>query len=137
MTTPPMQDDDLQTLRSILAARGRFGHREHLELTWSFLQSRGPEQAYRAVATAIRHVARTHDAADKYHETITRFWVHLIAFHSARSEARSFDQFIDDYPELLDGELLNHHYSRELLSSSQARSRWIEPDLHRLPGGRL
>ena len=132
-----MQDHDLQTLQSILATRGRFGHREHLELTWSFLQSRGPEQAYRAVAAAIRHLAKTHDAADKYHETITRFWVHLIAFHSAQSGTESFDQFIDDHPQLLDGALLNRHYSRELLSSSQARSRWIEPDLQRLPGGTL
>ena len=128
-----MRDDDLHTLQAILDARGGFSHREHLELVWTYLGRYEPEQAQRVVADAIRHVARSHGAADKYHETITRCWVHLVTVHRARSTAGSFDDFIAENDGLLDRHLLAAHYSPELLGSPQARGEWTEPDLRPLP----
>lgn len=128
-----MRRRDRDIVESILAARGRFSHREHLELVWNYLRMYEADDAYQAVAAAIRHVARAHGAPEKYHETITRSWVHLVSVHLAGSDAESFDEFIAGNRGLLDRRLLDGHYSRALLGSPQARSRWTEPDLRQLP----
>jgi hypothetical protein len=128
-----MRRRDLDALRRILATRGGFGHREHLELTWTYLTRYTVEFAHRAVASALGHVATLHGAPDRYHDTITRSWVHLVAVHMAGSQARSFDEFIAENPGLLDRHLLDRHYSPKLISSPEARARWTEPDLRQLP----
>jgi hypothetical protein len=129
----PVHQEDLDIRESVLNARGGFGHREHLELAWNYLRRYEAEEAQRAVASAIRHLATAHGTPEKYHETITRCWVHLVAVHRAGSDADSFDEFIAGNAGLLDRHLLDGHYSSGLLSSSQARTRWAEPDLHELP----
>lgn len=129
-----MLKQDLDILQSIVVTRGGFGHREHLELVWSYLQIHDPAETRRAVRAAIRHMASAHAAPNKYHETITRSWVHLVVLHRAESEAESFDEFIAGNSGLLDRHLLDAHYSREVLSSPEARVRWTEPDLRELPG---
>jgi hypothetical protein len=128
-----MRRQDLHILESILAARGGFSHREHLELVWNYLRIYETEDAERAVASTIRHVASAHGAPEKYHETITRCWVHLVAVHRAGSDADSFDEFIARNRGLLDHHLLDGHYSRGLLGSPEARAGWTEPDLRPLP----
>jgi hypothetical protein len=128
-----MRKQDLDILQSIVVTRGGFGHREHLELVWSYLQIYDAAATHRAVRAAIRHLASAHGAPDKYHETITRSWVHLVVLHRAESAAESFDEFIGGNSGLLNRHLLEAHYSREVLSSPEARVRWTEPDLRELP----
>ena len=128
-----MHERDLETLEKILAQRGGFSHREHLELVWNYLGRYPIDAASRAVAAAIRHVARLHGAPDKYHHTMTQAWVRLVAFHRAGSQARTFDRFLAENPGLLDRGLLERHYTRDLLLSQGARAGWIEPDLRALP----
>ena len=66
-----------------------------------------------------------------YHETITRFYVDVIAAF-VRSEDRSLpldtlaERLIEKYG---DRELPLRFYSKELLFSVEARHGWIEPDL--------
>ena len=86
------------------------------------------------MVAAIRHVARLHGAADKYHETITRAWLHFVAVHTQRWGAESFEEFIGRNPDLLDRKLIEHFYSCELILSEPARAAWAAPDLRRLPG---
>ena len=130
-----MRAHDLQVLESIVASRGGFSHREHLELAWSHLSAYDEAEAQRVIKASIRHFASAHGAADKYHETITRFWVRMVALHHGASGADSFDEFLGGNPELLDGRLLTHHYSPELLDSPRARKQWVEPDRLDLPAG--
>jgi hypothetical protein len=128
-----MRDSDLQVLHGILKTRGGFGHREHVELAWRYLHLYSIEEAAEVMAAAIRHVARLHGAEDKYHETITRAWLHFVAAHIQRWGADSFEEFLDRNPMLLDSKLIQHFYSRELLFSAPARAAWTAPDLRRLP----
>jgi hypothetical protein len=129
----PVHEPDLDILRRILDRGAGFGHREHIELAWSYLGRDDIDAAHRKVTAAIRHVAGLHGAPDKYHETITRAWVHLVALHRAHGEHNSFDEFIAANARLLDRHLLDRHYSRELLMSEEARARWADPDLRALP----
>jgi hypothetical protein len=127
-----MRPRDLHILRGILA-RGRFGHREHLELAWSYLGQYDADAAREAMTSAIREVAASHGAPDRYHDTITRSWLHLVAIHRSASAASSFDEFIADNGGLLDRHLLSRHYSEERIASDAARAGWVDPDLRPLP----
>ncbi len=128
-----MQERHLQVLQEILERRGGFGHREHLELAWSYLRLYSVDESAEAMVAAIRHVARLHGAPDKYHETITRAWLHLVAVHDQRWSADSFETFIQRNPALLDSKLIQHFYTRELIFSEPARAMWTAPDLRPLP----
>jgi hypothetical protein len=128
-----MRERDLQILHEILDNRGGFGHREHLELAWNYLALYPVDEAAEVMPAAIRHVARLHGAEDKYHDTITRAWLHFVAVHVQRWGAEDFDGFIERNPDLLDRKLTEHFYSRELLFSEPARAGWTVPDLRPLP----
>lgn len=128
-----MRNADVELLESIIRTRGGFGHREHLELAWTYLRLYPIEEAEGVMIAAIRRVARRHGAEDKYHETITRAWLRCVAVHMQRWGAESFATFIERNPDLLDGRLLEHFYSRELIFGEPARAVWVDPDLRPLP----
>jgi hypothetical protein len=130
---PTVYGRDFQTLKGILDRSAGFGHRQHIELAWTYLGHYDIDVASEAMAGAIRHVAALHGAPGKYHETLTRAWVHVVALHRAASAAESFDDFVAENPRLLDRHLLDRHYSRELIMSREARVRWTAPDLRDLP----
>jgi hypothetical protein len=120
-------------LHQILARGDGFGHRQHLELTWRYLEDNDPLRTLVLVADAIRQVAAAHGAVDKFHATITDAWVRCVAAHRQRWPAQSFDEFIERNDALLDPALLEQHFTRRLLSSAAARSALVEPDLRPLP----
>jgi hypothetical protein len=124
---------DLRALELTMANAGGFGHREHLELAWRYLEKYPLERAKRVMAAAIRHLAGRHGAPEKYHETLTHAWVHLVAVHRARWSAPTFEQFIARNPRLLDRGLLEEHYTADLLWGAEARACWREPDRRSLP----
>jgi len=128
-----MRKQDLQILHEIPESRGGFGHREHLELAWTYLRRYPTDEAAKVMVAAIQRIARQHEAEEKYHETITRAWLHFVAVHIQRWGAESFEEFIDRNPDLLDRNLIEHFYSRELILTESARAAWVGPDLRRLP----
>jgi hypothetical protein len=91
------------------------------------------DRAAEVMVAAIRHLAHAHGEVAKYHETITRAWLHCVAVHDQRWGAAEFDTFLDHNPDLLDRTLLGHFYSRELIGSDDARASWSDPDLRALP----
>ena len=128
-----MSESDLRALESVIARARKFGHREHLELAWNYLERYPLAAAMQAMAAAIRHLAREHGTVAKYHETMTLAWVQLVAVHRERWPADGFEEFIARNPQLLGRDLLGDYYSPQLLWSESARSDWIEPDLRGLP----
>ncbi len=128
-----MRPRDLRLLEAVVGKAGKFGHREHLELAWRYLGRYPLAVAKQAMASSVRHIAAEHGAADKYHETLTLAWVHLVAVHRERWPAITFEEFIARNRQLLDSHLLDEHYSSEVLWTAGARAAWAEPDLRALP----
>jgi hypothetical protein len=120
-------------LHEILSRGDGFGHRQHVELTWRYLEDHEPEAACVHVADAIRQIAAAHGAPDKFHATITAAWVRCVAVHKERWPAPTFDEFIRRNDALLDPKLLGRHFSPGLLAGDDARGAIIEPDLRPLP----
>ncbi len=113
---------------------GQFRHRDHLRLAWIMIRRHGVARAGATISTTIRHYAAAHGQADRYHETITRFWIGLVGHvMQARPESDDFDAFLAAYPHLTDKGLPSRHWRQETLGGDAARAGWVEPDLLALP----
>ncbi|WP_246002549.1 hypothetical protein [Allorhizocola rhizosphaerae] len=109
----------------------RFGHREHVKVTWLAVRRLGVERAVGVVSEGIQQTARYAGAPQKYHATVSRAWVELVGHHAF--EADEFDQVVARNPGLLDKRLLMRFYRPSTLASSDARAGWVEPDLVGFP----
>ena len=119
-------------MRQVMASADRFGHREHIQLTWLAVRRYGVAAAIDLVSDGIQRTARYAGRPQKYHATMSRAWVVLVGHHTA-ARHDSFDEFLAGCPELLDKRLLRRHYRSAVLASAEARSGWVEPDLLPLP----
>ncbi|PXX71620.1 hypothetical protein DFR70_1011054 [Nocardia tenerifensis] len=106
----------------------RFGHREHVHVTWLALRRFGIHQTIALVDDGLRSTARYAGVPQKYNSTVSRAWVHLVAHHLRHTPADDFADFIDRNPELLDKRLLIRFYQPSTLASTAARTGWVAPD---------
>ncbi|MFB7910998.1 hypothetical protein ACFC1T_31635 [Kitasatospora sp. NPDC056076] len=140
MTSPTAPDapdafdafDEL--LRDAMVGAERFGHPQHVRLTWLAVRRHGAAAALDLVGEGIRRTATKAGAPQKFHVTMTRAWVELVARH-AEGGAADFEEFCAHHPELLDRDLLARHYRPETLAGDRARTTWVEPDLAPFPQG--
>lgn len=105
-----------------------FHHRDHLRVTWLYVQQYGEDGTRPRLAQAILRYAAARNVAEKYHETITQTWIYLVA----AAKSPSFDAMLESYPHFLDKKFLDRFYSPALLQSPEARRQWVEPDLAKL-----
>ena len=95
---------------------GEFHHAEHLRLALAYLcESASVESAAERMAATLRAFAARAGHPEKYHHTLTLFWIHKVA-------------------QLLDKGLPAAYYSAARLSSPQARSQWVDPDRRPIDG---
>jgi hypothetical protein len=123
-------------MAEVMAHTDRFGHRQHVHLTWLAVRRYGTSAAIALVSDGIQRTARYAGAPQKYHATVSRAWVALVGHHVAASPEDDFDKFADRHPALLDKRLLACHYRPSTLAAAGARSGWVEPDLQPLPAAR-
>jgi hypothetical protein len=89
-------------------------HAAHLRLALAYLEeSTSVDEAAGRMASALRRFATAAGHPEKYHHTMTVFWLHMVA-------------------RLLDKDLPLTYYSRERLWSDAARTGWLAPDLRTL-----
>jgi len=115
-------------MAEVMAGAPRFGHREHVHLTWLAVRRCGVPAAVRLVSDGIKRTARYAGAPQKYHATISRAWVELVGYHAAESGESYFPAFADHHSALLDKRLLTRFYRPATLASPRARTGWVEPD---------
>jgi hypothetical protein len=128
-----MSDRFADLMAEVMSAADRFGHRQHVHLTWLAVRRYGTTAAVDLVSDGIQGVARYAGAPQKYHATISRAWVELVGHHACHDDTADFDTFADQNPALLDKRLLTRFYRSPTLASAPARSGWVEPDLAPFP----
>jgi hypothetical protein len=128
--TPGVFDE---LMGEVMTSADTFGHRQHVHLTWLAVHRAGMPAAVALVSEGIRRTARYAGAPQKYHVTVSRAWVELVAHHVAEDPAPDFTTFAGRNPELLDKRLLTRFYRSTTLAGSQARTGWVEPDLAPFP----
>lgn len=115
-------------MAEVMETADRFGHRQHVHLTWLAVRRLGVPAAITVVSDGIQRTARYAGAAQKYHVTISRAWVELVGYHAAEHRFSDFAAFARHNPALLDKRLLTRFYHPATLASPRARTSWIEPD---------
>ena len=130
----PRDQELAATLAAIVPHGGRFGHRQHINLAFYAVRRYGMPDAVRTVCGWIQQIAGYERAPQKYHHTVSRAWVELVAHHvAADPDCADFDVFADRNPVLLDKRLLGRHYRSSTLAGGPARRGWVEPDLLPFP----
>ena len=110
-----------------------FDHEGHVHAAWCCLEEYGGARGRERFVNALRQFVRSHGAEDKYHDTITRAFLDVIAVHAAGSS--DWATFRRRNPAIIDDGmgLLLKHYSHDVLFSDAARSVYIEPDILPFP----
>jgi hypothetical protein len=127
-------DEFLHAFFSLRLPNSGFHHRDHLRLAWLAVKRHGASAARDLVGGGIRRFAEAHGHGDRFHETLTGFWVSIVA-HAIDDapEIEDFDTFLRAYPLLLNAQLPLRHWRRDTLFGATARGAWREPDLAPLP----
>ena len=107
-----------------------FHHASHLHVAWVYLtESSSVQQAAKKMRNTLRRFTAAAGKPEKYHETITLFWVHLLSRAQAASRAERLEDVVHANPQLLEKNFPLAYYSTERLFSDKARTSWVEPDL--------
>lgn len=130
------EDEAFRTdFENLAVSAEAFGHAAHVRLAYVYLCGATAEDAYESMRDALRAFLR-HLGADpgKYHETLTRSWILAVRhFMEESAPCSSAAEFVERNPSLLDSKLMLKHYSAEVLFSSEARDRFVDPDIASIP----
>jgi hypothetical protein len=141
---PPYEDPD-EVPRLVAAFERRtlpkagWTHRAHLTMGLWYSMHLSPDAALHAMREGILRLNDAHGVVSTptsgYHETITRAYMRLIGeFVAGDGAPGGWEERTNRLLERLGArDLLLTYYSRERLMSPEARARWVEPDVRRLP----
>lgn len=132
----------VQAFENCTLARSGWTHSAHLTVALWYL-TQNPLTAVDQIRSRIQRYNDAHGVESTptsgYHETITRFWIYLlqidldcVVIHD--SLLNLANQLMNRYS---DPTLLFEYYSRDVIFSPEARTRWIEPNLKSLTYARL
>lgn len=111
-------------------------HAAHLAVCCWYVMTK-PHDAERLMRTGLQRLNRSLDIittpTNGYHETLTRFWIAKVRSLVNVCEGTNLAVLNAVLEGLADVELVYFHYSRARISSVEARSEWVEPDLVALP----
>ena len=106
-----------------------FDHAAHVHVGWLYLRRYPLALAIERFTDALQRLTRQLGAADKYHETITCFFLLLIAERRAEAPAESWAAFRARNADLFSaGPLLRRYYLQQTLNSERARRSFVLPD---------
>jgi hypothetical protein len=132
-------------MAEVMRTAHRFGHREHVHLTWLAVRGCGTARAIALVSEGIQRTARYAGAPQKYHATVSRAWVELVGHHveahvgadhgadHSADRSADFDAFVELNSALFNKRLLTRFYRPATLATAPAKDGWVEPDLAPFP----
>ena len=108
-----------------------FDHEAHIYMAWLHLEEYPVLEAARLYSDALKRVTAKLGIPDKYHETITWFYMFLIDERIRTSESNGWLSFKRDNADLFahgDQSVLHRYYRAGTLGSDEARESFLLPD---------
>ncbi len=105
----------------------QFPHEDHLRVVFGFVVRHGRAEALDRVSAGILRMATAKGAPEKFHVTRTVAWTELVA--SAADECTTSAELFERHPELLRRDLLDDYYSAGRLTTDEARTTFVAPDV--------
>jgi hypothetical protein len=120
----------VQKFESCQLSLAEFKHREHLTVALWYLKRLNEHEATRRMREGLMRFI-SHHGEKGYHETITIFWLKVVSgFLEKTKRERPLRELANELLEADgDSRLINDYYSKELISSEEARRAWVEPDV--------
>ncbi|MEM1433850.1 MAG: hypothetical protein AAGG11_07350 [Pseudomonadota bacterium] len=112
-----------------------FDHQAHLRLAYIYLTSGNPIAATRQMEASLRTLLSFNGVdAGKFHVTLTRAWIFAVYHFMQRvPDCASSADFVASAPQLLNTQIMETHFSPELLFSETARNTTVYPDRDPIP----
>ena len=130
MTWRPPPPITLEAFETADVDAERFDHEAHVYVGWLYLERFSLLEAIDRFTSALKRLTIELGAADKYHETISWFFMILIEERRQSGDAVSWTDFRQQNDDLFHGrDLLQRFYSERCLLSSLARRSFVLPDL--------
>jgi hypothetical protein len=113
-----------------------FDHPAHVYIAWKLLEENSLSRATTRFLAALKRLTAHLGIESKYHETISCFYMTLIAERRVGQPGQNWVEFADSNPDLLGPatKLLDRYYSRNRLWSDLARRQFLLPDMNFHPG---
>lgn len=110
-----------------------FDHEAHIYIGWAYLQECELPDAIARFCAALRRLTIKLGIESKYHETISWFFLILIAERLLKDDSEDWLSFKRRNVDLFASgpSIIRRYYSSERLGSTQARHQFVLPD--RLP----
>jgi hypothetical protein len=106
-----------------------FDHEGHVYVGWLYLERLPLLEALQRYSGALRRLTERLGVPDKYHETITWFYLVLIAERRDATRGHGWFAFRSENDDLFHARaMLARYYSEELLMSNRARQTFVLPD---------
>jgi hypothetical protein len=115
-------------LERCLLDKADFHHRDHLAVAAAYLYAADFDTALDRMRATLLRFSSHHGVVDRYHETLTRFWMEQVEKLLDR-ELCLQDSVQRVQAALPDKDLPFAYYRKETLASPEARTQWVEPDL--------
>jgi hypothetical protein len=114
-------------------ALAEFTHARHLTVACLYLCAFSREDALERLRRRLQNFI-AHHGKQGYHETITRFWMELLANYLYQcSHAATLTSKVNGaLRQFASKDVLFSYYSRDRVMSDAARASWIEPDLRQI-----
>ena len=112
-----------------------FNHQAHLRLAYIYLATAAPADALDAMSRTLRQLLDFNQVdASKYHQTLTQAWIYAVLhFMTKTPGCSSSTAFIEASPQLLNPQIMESHFSPEVLFSERARTLAVQPDRQPIP----
>lgn len=106
----------------------RFDHEAHIYVGWLYLEACPVTEAITRFTAALRRLTDRLGVPGKYHDTITWFFMLLIA--ERRIAGEDWSSFRNNNPDLFDrsDNILSRYYTPATLASDKARESFVLPD---------
>ena len=120
----------IEGLENATISAGSFSHEDHVYLAWLYLDAYPVTDAIARFTSALKRLTIKLGVPQKYHETITWFFLLAIAERRANAPESDWPTFRQANADLLTwpNEPLNRYYSQRLLQSDAARQQFLLPD---------
>ena len=107
-----------------------FDHAAHVYAAWLYLEEFPLADAIARFSAALRRLTATLGVPGKYHETVTWFFMLLIAERRAAGHRDDWFAFRRSNPDLFGNaeDVIRRYYSSEVLASERARQTFVLPD---------
>ena len=130
MTKPLRSALSIDDLEQSRIEGGSFDHEAHVYLAWMYLDRYPVTEAIERYTAALKRLTAKLGVPGKYHDTITWFFILIIAQRRIACADVNWTVFKEKNADLLSREdnVLYRYYSKETLATDSARQSFVLPD---------